>query len=187
MSEGKRPDAAAELVRIHTMITQALDGAIERTQHFARAGFPDAETQQALVGYMGCFGGMLHAHHVAEDEFVFPYLRGAWPDGPINTLIAQHREMEPLLADTRATCDKLIGNGHGAEASRELHDILTRLSALWHPHIQLEEAQFSRETLDALWDAQQEAEFGAKLGQYLAQHTDPEQMQQCQAILFAAG
>ena len=83
MSEDKRPDAVAELRRIHAMITQALDGALERSQHFARAGFPDAETQQALVGYMGCFGGMLHAHHVSEDEFVFPYLRDQMPDRPL--------------------------------------------------------------------------------------------------------
>jgi hemerythrin-like domain-containing protein len=185
MSEKKRPDAAAELVQIHGMITQALNGALDRTQHFAQAGFPDAETQQALVSYMGCFGGLLHAHHVSEDEFVFPYIRSAWPDGPIDTLIAQHQEMEPLLADIRATCGTLSGNGHGSEASQALHDTLTRLSALWHPHIELEEAQFSREALDTRWDIQQEAKFGKALGEYLRQHTDPEMMQQCQAILFA--
>ena len=184
MSETQKPDAAASLVQIHAMITQALDGALDRTQHFSQTGFPDTETQQALVGYLGCFGGMLHAHHLSEDEFVFPYVRDQMPDGPFDTLIAQHQEMEPLLAEVRATCEKLAGNGQAAEASQALHGTLARLSALWHPHIQIEEAQFSREELDALWDTEQEAQFGKALGEYLAQHTDPEMMQQCQTVLF---
>ena len=187
MSTEQRPDAAAQLVGIHAMITQALNGAIERSEYFAQTGFHDAETQQALVGYMGCFGGMLHAHHLSEDEFVFPYVRDQMPDGPFDTLIAQHQEMEPLLAEVRATCGTLAQNGQGAEASQALHGTLTRLAALWHPHIQIEERQFSREALDALWDAEQEAKFGRALGEYVAQHTDPEMMQACQAILFSAG
>ena len=97
MSEQEKPDAAAEIRRIHAMITQALDESLEQSEHFAQAGFPDAETRQVLVGYVGCFGGMLHAHHVSEDEFVFPYLWDQMPDAPLDTLIAQHQEMEPLL------------------------------------------------------------------------------------------
>ena len=187
MSEQKKPDAAAELRRIHGMITQALDGALERSEHFAQAGFPDARTRQALVGYVGCFGGMLHAHHVSEDEFVFPYIRDWMPDAPFDDLVAEHREMEPLLGDLRSACGALAGDGDGKGASQALHGTLAGLSALWHPHITLEEAQFTRKGLDAMWSAQDEATFGQAIGEYMQQHTDPEQMEQCRAILYGAG
>jgi hypothetical protein len=93
MSEQSRPDAVAELRRIHAMITQALDGALEQSQHFARAGFPDAQAQEALAGYMRCLWGMLHRHHLSEDEFVFPYMRELTLDAPFDVLVAQHREV----------------------------------------------------------------------------------------------
>jgi len=187
MSEEKRMDAAAEVRRIHAMITQALDGALEKSQHFAQAGFPDAQTRQALAAYMGCFGGMLHGHHLSEDEFVFPYFEERMPDAPFDVLVTHHREMASLLEDIQAARDTLTGQDQGNEASQALHDALTHLSELWHPHIQLEEAQFTREALDALWDAQEEARFGKAIAEYMRQHTDLEEMQRCQVILSRAG
>lgn len=187
MSEQKRPDTVAELRRIHAMITQALDGALERSQHFAQAGFPDERTRHALVDYVGCFGKMLHDHHLGEDEFVFPYFQERLLDVPFDVLTAHHQEMESLLEDIQAACDTLAGNGHGTEASQALLGALTRLSALWHPHIQLEEAQFTRQALDALWDEQEEAQFGKAVSEYMQQLVDPKEMQECQAILSGAG
>jgi hypothetical protein len=130
---------------------------------------------------------MLHAHHLSEDEFVFPYFRERMPDAPFDDLVAQHRKMEPLLRDIRAACDTLSEEGEGIEATWALHRTLDRLSVLWHPHIALEEAQFTREGLDALWDVHEEAQFGKVFGEYMQQHTDLEQMEQCQALLFGAG
>jgi hemerythrin-like domain-containing protein len=130
---------------------------------------------------------MLHDHHLGEDEFVFPYFQERLLDAPFDVLIAHHHEMESLLEDIQAACDTLAGNGQGAEASQALHGVLTRLSALWQPHIQLEEAQLTREALDTLWDAQEEAQFGKAISEYMQQLVDPLEMQECQAILSGAG
>jgi len=186
MSEQEKPDAAAEIRRIHAMITQALDESLERSEHFAQAGFPDAETRQALVGYVGCFGGMLHAHHLSEDEFVFPYFRERMSDAPFDDLMAQHRKMEPLLKDIQAACGTLSGDGEGSEATWALYSTLDRLSVLWYPHIELEEVQFTREGLDVLWNAQEEAQFVKGIEKYMQQHVNPEEMQRCEAILYGA-
>ena len=93
---------------------------------------------------------MLYGRHASEDEFVFPYFQERMPAAPFDVLIAHHREMQSLLDEIKAACDRLTGDGPDGEASQALHDTLARLSELWHPHIELEEAQFTRDRLDAV-------------------------------------
>ena len=42
MAEAKAPNIALDLLRIHSIITPGLDVATEKSQVFARGGFPDA-------------------------------------------------------------------------------------------------------------------------------------------------
>ena len=187
MSENTRPDTIAELRHIHGAVTRALEGALAQSQRFAQAGIPDAETRQALVDYIRCFATMLHDHHLGEDEFVFPYFEDRMPGAPFGALVAQHVEMQSLLDEIQATCDLLAQDGEGTEATQALHDALSRLSVLWHPHIRFEEAQFEPQAMVAVWDAQEAAQFGQEVSAYMQQIIDPEEMRACQAILSAAG
>ena len=188
MSEGQRPDTAADLRRIHAMITHALEGARAQSQAAAEAGLADPGERQALAEYLGCFATLLHDHHLSEDDVAFPYFRDRLPDAPFGALEAQHVEMQALLEELEAACDVIARNGQGREAAQALHDTLGRLAALWHPHIALEEAQFTPETLDgAGWGTQDAAQFAAAIGAYMQQLIDPQEMQRCQAILAGAG
>jgi hypothetical protein len=109
------------------------------------------------------------------------------PGVPFEVLVAHHREMDPLLGEIQAACEALAGDGTGSEASQALHGALTRVSALWHPHVRLEEDQFTCEALDAALDEGQEAQFGQELAAYMSEHVDMEAIQRCQVILFGEG
>ena len=169
------------------MITHALEGARAQLQDAAEGGLADPGEREALVEYLGCFATLLHDHHLSEEDFAFPYFRERLPDAPFGLLEAQHVEMKGLLDEIEAACAVLAQNGEGQAAAQALHDTLGRLAALWHPHIRLEEAQFTPEALGAGWGAQDAARFGAAVGAYMQRLIDPEEMQHCQAILAGAG
>jgi hypothetical protein len=83
-----------------------------------------------------------------------------------------------------APCDRLTGVGPGSVGSRALHDALARLSELSRPYIQLQETQFTREALDAVWGAERKVQFGKAIAEHVQQHIDPEEMQSGRAILL---
>jgi hemerythrin superfamily protein len=181
----KKQDPAADVRRIHSTISSALEDALVHSQRFAQAGFRDVKDRQALVNYMRCFAQMLREHHRSEEEYVFPYIQEHVPDAPFDVLVAHHVEMRSLLDEIQNACGVLSASECGPETAQSLHDTLSHLSVLWHPHIALEEAQFA-ETMVTAWDKKEVAEFTRNVSEYMEQLIDPEELQACQAILTAA-
>ena len=81
-------------------------------------------------------------------------------DAPFDTLVAQHHDRLAVLDDIRAAIGRLEQEGPGQGSSEALYQALARLPEKWRPHIALKEAQFTRESLDAVCDSKEEAQFG---------------------------
>lgn len=137
MSEQSPPDMGTDLRRIHRAITRGLVVVQENSQAFARSGFPDAVTAE---GFWKCCQGLealLNGHHRTEDDLFFPLLRERLPGADFDGLTAEHHAMEGYLGEMAAARE--------AGSAADLHAAVSKIAALWRPHIGKEEAWFSPE------------------------------------------
>jgi hemerythrin-like domain-containing protein len=99
-----------------------------------------AEGDQSRVAALNeewrSYHGTLHGHHEAEDQGIFPHLRGQQPSlAPvIDGLTADHRRIDPLLADGDRAFGQLPAGVESAAA------VVAQLAALLDTHLATEEA-----------------------------------------------
>jgi len=152
-----KQDIAEDVLRIHRLITRALQVSVEQSAAFAQDGYPDQAHRKGLIAYVRCLATLLHAHHVTEDESVFSYLRNVLPDAPYEALTTQHRAMDPVLDEIKAALEGVASSEQNGPALRELHDALDRMNALWHTHISQEEQHLSSQRIGAMVDEDEQA------------------------------
>jgi hypothetical protein len=163
------PDTGMSLLLIHSIITRSLAVAAEHGRSFAARGYPDAATRDGFVNYVTAFDQTLNAHHLVEDELVFPRFRELLPSAPFQRLTAEHRQMEPLLADLRGPLA-----GESAASLGELNRALDRIAAIWGPHIAIEESHFAPAILARLMTPEEDADLVRRVGEHSRQHTSPD-------------
>jgi hemerythrin-like domain-containing protein len=173
MSEVRKPNVGADMLRIHSVITRGLDVSIERSAGFAQEGYPDAATQEGFAIYIQALASVLSAHHLAEDEVAFPYLRDKLPDAPFDELMADHRVMEGILEELQATAEAVTAEAQAGDSLNDLNRAVTRLADLWHPHIQKEEGIYDVEMIAALMDVDENVRLGQMLAEHGQQHLQP--------------
>lgn len=170
MSDVGTPNVGADMLRIHSVITRGLSVSIERSASYAQGGYPDAATQEGFVLYVQTLASVLSAHHLAEDEVAFPYLRDKLPDAPFDELMADHRVMEGILEELQAIAEAVAAEAQAGDALNDLNRAVTRLADLWHPHIHKEERFYDVEKMAALMDVDEHARLRGRLGEFSQQH-----------------
>jgi hypothetical protein len=173
MSERTMPNVAEDLRCIHAVITRGLNVSIERGRLFAQGGYPDASTRNGFIAYVGSLVSVLHAHHHTETDLFFPYFRDKLPDAPFDLLITQHRDLEPVLQQTKAAIDDVSADAQAGAAMIRLNDLLGRLAEFWHPHIRIEEDHFSVERVAALVEAKEQERLAKAAMKLSQQHSGP--------------
>jgi iron-sulfur cluster repair protein YtfE (RIC family) len=149
-----------EFDRVHSVITYALLTSTERSEHYARAGYPDKTTRKGFVRYVRCLSALLSAHHATEDDLVFPYFWEKMPDLPVEQLIAQHQQMDPGLDDIQEALTEIAGTHPASESLDRLHGALSEMWALWRAHIELEERYLTSARIRAVIDGPEQARIG---------------------------
>ena len=165
MSERPQPNIGTDLQRIHRCITRGQAVAQKNCQVFAQGGFPDANAREGFWKYCHGLEANTHAHHMAEDDLFFPYLRERLPDTDFDALAAEHQQMHAILADMRAARE--------AGLLIDLYRALNRMSDLWHPHIEGEETGFSPEVAAQIMTVPEHIEMAQKAGEYSQEHARP--------------
>jgi hemerythrin-like domain-containing protein len=170
MSEVRKPNVGADMLRIHSVITRALSVSIERSASYAQGGYPDAATQEGFVLYVQSLASVLSAHHLLEDEVAFPYLRDKLPDEPFDQLMADHRVMEDILDELRVIAEAMAAEAQAGDSLKDLNRAATRLADLWHPHIHKEERFYDVDRMAALMDVDEHVRLGGMLAEHGQQH-----------------
>jgi hemerythrin-like domain-containing protein len=173
MSEELKPNIGRSLILVHKVITRGLMMTIERSEYFARQGYPDAATRDGFADYVRSLATFLDAHHGMEDELAFPYLRDKTPEAPFDRLTRQHRGMIPLLGRMKAAVEGTHREQAGASL-RELSDAATRAQRIWQPHIRTEEEHFAPERLAALISVEEHMRLNGMFTKYSQEHATPD-------------
>ncbi len=174
MSEQNSPNIAEDLLCIHAIITRGLNVSIESGRLFAQDGYPDASAREGFIAYVGSLVSVLDAHHLTESDLFFPYFRDKLPDAPIDLLMAQHRELEPVLQQAKAATDEVSAEPRAGAALGRLNDLLGKIADFWHPHIRIEEDHFSVDRIGTLIDAKEHERLAVAAIQHSQQHSGPD-------------
>jgi len=172
MANDPQPDPAQDLVRIHRVITRGLSVGTENCDKFRRQGFVDNEVRQGFATYIKSLLIVLDAHHRGEDEVVFPALKPILPSMPYDRLAADHKQIEHLLDAMRSS----IASGTEDCGGIDLHKLLGELqqvSALWAPHIAIEEQQVTKSTLEGHMSLAEQVSLSVATAKHSQAHAVP--------------
>ena len=173
MTEARGPNIAADLLRIHRVITRGLEVGLDRSRAFAQDGFPDSGTRQGFVLYVQALVAMLHGHHLSEDDIAFPFLRDRLAEAPFDVLINEHKQMEPLMDEIRTAIEAVGDSADPSAALNELNRTLDRMNSLWHAHIGKEEAAFNPDVVGPMLRADEHIQLAQASAKHSAENAGP--------------
>jgi hemerythrin-like domain-containing protein len=174
MADMKAPNIALDLLRIHSIITRGISVATEKSQVFAREGFPDGSTREGFIRYARSLVSVLHSHHLTENELAFPYLRAKFPDAPYDLLIAQHQELVHLLDQINVAIEEVAADPQGAASLTKLNGVLRRTGEMWHPHIGIEQDHFAPDKVGPLLAPEEHIRLSKLFAEHSRKHTSPD-------------
>lgn len=125
------PNIGTSSLQVHDAVTRSLELTRMKCLEFTQpAREPDQSTRDSFILYVSTMGMVINAHHLGEDDIIFPQLKTTLIHAPFNQLSAEHKIIDVILAKLRQTV---------ATPTRDLYNCLletvTQLIARWTPHI----------------------------------------------------
>ena len=142
MKDQQKPNVAASLFTIHKVISRSIEVSIENAETFAGHGFPEEKRADGFLNYIRAFISILNAHHLLEDELVFPYFKDRLPDTPYPLLNKQHEEMAAILKEIEGIANRIEENPEDRAGMIGLKTTMEKIKGKWYPHIAIEETHF---------------------------------------------
>ena len=174
MSDLNTPNIGKDFNRIHNIITRGLIISIEKSDEFSKAGFPDDSTREGFLNYVGSLITVIEAHHQLEDELAFPNLHSKFPEAPYDLLESQHKAIVSRIEEAKIMMGELKGWAHENAALRNLREILSSISEIWHPHIKLEEEYFTSEGISEKINIEEQIKLSSMFSEYGREHAVPD-------------
>lgn len=167
-----RSNLALDLMRIHKVITRALDIGLEKGNDYLESSFPPEQELAGYSSYIHCLATVLSAHHISEDIISFPAFRTVLPNAPYARLASDHHKIEMLLASIAPDIKELSGASQ-ENSLRSIIDFLTKIHNLWRPHIYLEEQYFSSDVLNAVMSPEDQLKISLAASKHSQEHSEP--------------
>ena len=140
LSNNNQLDVGQDIIKFHKIITRGIKIAYQHTNESLETGILDASTQEGFLKFVQTFSSVLKAHHMAEDEVIFPYVRDLIPEAPYERLIEEHTVLSAELYKINNAINDLRSEGDALKFLRLLDSALGKIDELWHPHIKIEES-----------------------------------------------
>jgi hemerythrin-like domain-containing protein len=170
MDQNTKPGPARGLIRIHKAITRGITVGLERGKIFSQGGFPNPDLQKGYCDFIQSLGTVLSAHHLSEDDVVFPIFSRKIPTAPYERLAADHKIIEgAILAIQRSLPD--LASQEPAGGLESILEKLGLIAAVWKPHIEIEETYFSETAIGAAMSPGEQETLGETMSKYAQEHT----------------
>lgn len=128
-----------DIIRFHRIITRSLEIVIQNVNRFLEIGAIEKEKREGFLKYIQTFSTVMDAHHVLENERIFPYFRDKLPDAPYERLMTQHEWVKTALSQINGRIINLKSNVDELESLNSLKTGLRQIEKIWPPHIRIEE------------------------------------------------
>lgn len=155
------------LVKIHKLITRALSVAVVKCDEYLGKNEVNEEEVKGFEMYLNTLIRVMHAHHVGEDDIIFPHFTGRI-EAPYERLKADHVNMAKMLADLENSLEKDKFSDLG-----RLRNHLDNLQRSWAPHIKAEESSFASAILQKKLTEKEQNELVEKISSHGAKSSGP--------------
>jgi Hemerythrin HHE cation binding domain len=166
------PNLGQDLIRIHKVITRAIYTSLIKGREYRQSGFPQHQLLIGYSAYVHCLSEVLCSHHRGEDLIAFPAFIKVLPSAPYAQLFADHRAIDCQLRNIRQALTDLSSDTP-EKGLVAIIDTVEKLSALWEPHILLEEHYFSKKAVNAAIDLDEQKRIGEAVAKHSQDHSGP--------------
>jgi hemerythrin-like domain-containing protein len=142
MSNQQESNIAISFFNIHNIITRGLKVSLESVQRVLQRGIQGEESREGFFNFIRAHTSVMNAHHLTEDEIVFPYFRDKLPDAPFESLTYYHHLMVIVLDKINIAVDKCTHEGQLETELTNIEKALAQLNEDWPYHIQPETDEF---------------------------------------------
>lgn len=155
------------LIRIHKLLTRALSVSVVKCDEYIRRKKIPENEAKGFILYLTTLVRVMHAHHMGEDDIVFPAFRERM-EAPYDQLGNDHISMSNMLDDL----EKNIGKISISDLVR-IRKYLDTVQRLWAPHIKVEEESFSSAKINNKFSDREQQELSEKVGKHGAKTSGP--------------
>jgi hemerythrin-like domain-containing protein len=173
MIDENQGDVGTDIIRFHRIITRSLEIAIQNVNRFLEIGAIEEQKQEGFLKYIQTFSTVMDAHHVLENEKIFPYFKDKLPDAPYDRLMTQHEWVKTSLSHINDGINNLKSNIDELESLNLLKTSLREIDKIWHPHIRIEENQIYEKvgSLNISWE--ETNRLREEYSQFNQEHAEP--------------
>lgn len=139
MSNNDQPDLGRDIIIYHKIITRGIEISNKNARAYLDKGHLQVSTESGFLKYLQTLSSILQAHHMAEDNVIFPYVQNLIPEVPYKRLMDEHEILSAQLQKIEATIPDLKSNNNLEASLIQLNSSLTKIDELWYPHIKIEE------------------------------------------------
>jgi hemerythrin-like domain-containing protein len=163
----ERNPVAEDLLRIHKIISRALNVSIQKCdEYLVEQGVPPEEAKGFRM-YVATLRWVTHSHHLTEDEIAFPYFKDKL-GAPYARLADDHRAMAHILVKLEECLPEVSSGG-----IVKLREILAEFDKLWGPHISIEEEHFAADRLKAVAGMQEQVGLAKQFAEHGKKNAGP--------------
>jgi hemerythrin-like domain-containing protein len=158
---------AGSLLRIHKIISRALDVSIQKCDEYLGNQGILPEEAAGFTLYVTTLKWITHSHHLTEDEIAFPYFRDKL-EAPYTRLEEDHQVMARTLVDLDKCLIDISSGGVG-----RLREVLGEVDRVWGPHIRIEEDHFTADRLKAVAGMREQENLLKKITDHGSKNSGP--------------
>ena len=170
MKDQEQPNVARDLLRIHAVITRALEVA-GRNCHDILSN--NQKAPDGLLDYIQTCATVLKAHHELEDELAFPYFRDLLKEMPFEKLQADHKQIHEQVEKIMGWIGEQRTNRSDRGSLESITGALDKIAGIWSPHIRIEETHASVERLGQLIPVEEHKKITVQYSQHGMKHAQP--------------
>lgn len=164
-SENTISELTAGLVRIHKVLTRAIDVIDKRSNHYAGNGFGSNSEKVGFITYSNSFVTLFLSHHNGEEKIAFPYMKEKGSTADFDILCAQHLQMHAEVEKLKTSLQG-IESGFETESLKEISAVIGKIKYLWENHICDEEKTFSTQGILSLMSEKEDADLSKQLAEH---------------------
>ena len=167
-------ELSKSLVRIHLLITRGIETAQSEIDEIREKGYTKPKTKEGFLKFLRSLTTVFHAHHLTEDEVVFPFFEQRKLDAPFDEWRMEHIKISSAVKSVSQLISDIENkNVPEEELLTKGHDLLNQLKDLWYPHFQSEEYYFQPSTIDLVTTREEIINIGKDIGKHSKELSQP--------------
>jgi hemerythrin-like domain-containing protein len=173
MSNENQPNIGEDYIRFHKVMTRGIAVSLQNINEFLQMGEMEKLNREGFIKYVQSFSSVLHGHHQAEDEKIFPYFRDKFPEVPYERLTSEHKIFNDGLQEINTGIGHLMSENDELNSLKLLKSGFDRVDEIWHPHIQIENTQLYGRIRSLNIDLREMIRLKKEDKEFFQEHTGP--------------